>query len=265
MRTGTFNSLARSLITTCIVVAAIVGFVATRDAGAEALALTSNTVDNIDNIGNSFTYQGVLTDNGAPATGLYDFRFQTLNEAMVVFAQVEVADVSVTDGLFTTSVTVGNGVFNGERRFLKVAARKDGESDYVEIGAATKVQAAPYALYAKFAGSATFAEEATFASTLKGGRETVVQVGTFDMAESDGANTLAFAAKGTGALGGHAGGWHGNGLCLCARGHSCGSGGHETKVDNVEFLLQRHCQRRCWCPGWHPRGGRTSLPTTSWR
>ena len=69
MRKVTFTSLARSLVTTCIAATVIMGFVATRDAGAEALALTSNAVDTTDTIGNSFTYQGVLTDVNRPVSG----------------------------------------------------------------------------------------------------------------------------------------------------------------------------------------------------
>jgi len=148
-----------------------------------------------------FTYQGMLTDGGKPANGRYDFRFQLLAEGGIVGQEYSAEDVQVTDGLFSTTVGItGAGMWNGQRRFLAVAARADGETDYVVIGDPVEVQPAPYAFYARQAAAAAMAGTAQTAATLQSGQATVVQVATFAMAESDGTSTLTFAAKGTGRL-----------------------------------------------------------------
>ncbi len=165
---------------------------------AAALALSANAASAFDT---GFTYQGTLTDGGQPANGLYDFRFQLLAEGGIVGTEYQAENVQVTDGLFATTVGItGSGMWNGQRRFLGVAARADGETDYVAIGEPVEIQPAPYAFYARQANHAATAGAAETAATLQSGQATVIQVATFAMAESDGASTLTFATKGTGRL-----------------------------------------------------------------
>lgn len=165
---------------------------------AAALALNVSTASAFDS---GFTYQGMLTDGGKPATGRYDFRFQLLAEGGIVGDEYIAEDVQVTDGLFATTVGMtGAGMWNGQRRFLGIAARTHGETDYVVIGDPVEIQPAPYAFYARQATHAATAGAADTAAALQGGQATVIQVATFAMTESDGASTLTFAAKATGRL-----------------------------------------------------------------
>lgn len=168
---------------------------AVRDVAAAPVALDAAALDAYDQ---GFTYQGTLNDGGTPASGLYDFRFEVLAEGNIVGADVVVEDVEVTDGLFSTTVPVtGLGIWNGQVRFLRISVRADGESDFVTIGEPTEIQPAPYAFHARQASSAVEADTAT---TLANPGPTVIQVSAFDMIQSDGNTTLAFAAKATGRL-----------------------------------------------------------------
>ncbi len=66
----------------------------------------------------SFTYQGSLSENGAPANGFYDITFlvydDELGGAPITNGTVTVTNVQVTDGLFSTEVDFGvfGDIFN---------------------------------------------------------------------------------------------------------------------------------------------------------
>lgn len=129
-------------------------------------------------LGTEFTYQGVLSDGGAPASGDFDFRF-LLYDAEVGGSQagsiIYVEDLTVTDGRMTTQLDFG-GVFDGTALWLEVGVR-----DGVSIGAYTVLQprqeltAAPFAQHAKVADSAETATTATTAghATTAGDADTV--------------------------------------------------------------------------------------------
>lgn len=76
-------------------------------------------------VGSTFTYQGSLTDAGAPADGLYDMTFRlcsngTCNGGGVV-QTLNVNNVSVNDGLFTTALTFNLSNLTGDQRWLEIA------------------------------------------------------------------------------------------------------------------------------------------------
>jgi hypothetical protein len=85
--------------------------------------------------GSAFTYQGKLTDSGAPATGAYDFRFILYN-ADAGGSQVGTAltadDVVVTAGAFTVVLDFGSNIFDGQARWLELAVRQGASSALVE-------------------------------------------------------------------------------------------------------------------------------------
>src|SRR5215831_16708559 len=76
-----------------------------------------------------FTYQGRLTDNGAPINALYDFVF-TLWDAQTngnqIGSPVSVQNTAVVDGIFTVSLDFGAGAFNGSNRFLEISVKPNG-------------------------------------------------------------------------------------------------------------------------------------------
>jgi hypothetical protein len=96
-----------------------------------------------------FTYQGKLTDVGAPANGLYDMQFQVF-PLILGGLQIGVTDtnngVSVTDGLFTTEVDAINGAAIGSELYLEIAVRRSGSGDpFTPLAGRTRITVSPLA------------------------------------------------------------------------------------------------------------------------
>lgn len=75
-----------------------------------------------------FTYQGLLSSGGGPASGLYDVRFRLFDAAEggnTVGTTVCVNDVVVTNGTFTTSIDFGQQFSSIAARHVEVAVRPD--------------------------------------------------------------------------------------------------------------------------------------------
>lgn len=100
------------------------------------------------------TYQGLLSENGSPANGTYDVRFQ-LYDAEAAGSQIGVDDmiddVPVVDGVFTVRLNdadeFGAGAFDGQERWLQI------EVNGTAITPRQPLTAAPYALFALNAAS----------------------------------------------------------------------------------------------------------------
>jgi len=102
-------------------------------------------------LGTGFTYQGRLTDGGAPANGTYDLEFKlydALSGGSQVGSTVSQGDVTVSDGLFTVQLDFGN-VFDGTALYLEIGVRP-GASDgaYTPLTPRQALTATPYAIYA---------------------------------------------------------------------------------------------------------------------
>jgi hypothetical protein len=102
-------------------------------------------------LGTGFTYQGKLTDGGAPADGIYDFEFK-LYDALSVGSQVgstvSQGGVTVTDGLFTVQLDFG-AVFDGTALFLGIGVKLGGSGGaYTTLTPRQALTATPYAIYA---------------------------------------------------------------------------------------------------------------------
>ncbi len=98
----------------------------------------------------SFTYQGKLSDSGAPANGVFDFQFK-LFDLLAGGAQqgatLSLNDVTVTDGIFTLQLDFGPGVFPNANRFLEIAVRPGAETGaYTLLGPRQQVTSSPYAI-----------------------------------------------------------------------------------------------------------------------
>jgi hypothetical protein len=117
-------------------------------------------------LGTEFTYQGVFTDAGTPASGVFDFRF-ILYDAEVGGSQVgsivTVDDLAVSDGRVSAQLDFGP-VFDGTALWLEVAVR-DGASAgaYAVLSPRQELTAAPFAQHAKSADTANSALNATTA------------------------------------------------------------------------------------------------------
>jgi len=111
-------------------------------------------------VGTAFTYQGRLTDGGAPASGIYDLRFTIYDAAgggNSVGGPITNSPVGVTNGLFTTRLDFGAGVFTGDARWLEIGVRTNGDGDFTTLSPRQPLTASPFALYASNATTAATA------------------------------------------------------------------------------------------------------------
>jgi len=98
---------------------------------------------------NRFTYQGELTDGGAPANGAYDFEFKMFDAAMGG-AQIGITmtadDVNVAGGRFA-AVLDPNVYLDGTRAFLEIGVRPGASGGaYTTLTPRQELTATPYAL-----------------------------------------------------------------------------------------------------------------------
>jgi len=100
----------------------------------------------------AFTYQGRLTDNGSPATGVYDLQF-TIHDSPqaggLLGGPVTISPTVVSDGLFFVRLDFGSGIFTGAERWLEMAVRTNGGSQFILLQPRQQISAAPYAVTAR--------------------------------------------------------------------------------------------------------------------
>jgi hypothetical protein len=169
------------------------GLMLASDVNAAPLELSTAAATSM---GTAFSYQGNLTDDGQPANGMYDFRFQlwqTTDQGLLepVSGIIPAEGVAVVDGLFSTKIEVGPDMFKGKKRLLQVEVREDGGGLFAAVGGPTEILPAPHALYAAEAG---------LAAGLKDPGETIIQVGAFNMFQGGTSTNMKFAARGTGRM-----------------------------------------------------------------
>jgi hypothetical protein len=121
--------------------------------------------------GTAFTYQGRLNDGANPANGTYDLRFQ-LNDAATGGNNrgqpLTNSAVTVSNGLFTTTLDFGFGVLTGGPRWLQIGVRTNSGSGFVFLAPRTALSPAPYAVYAANAAQAGTISGTVPASGLNG-------------------------------------------------------------------------------------------------
>ena len=88
---------------------------------------------------------------GVPASGLFDLQF-SLFDAPIAGTQNGITftnlATSVTNGLFTTTLDFGDTVFNGSPRWLQIAVRGPGDTNYSTLTPRQALTATPYAIRA---------------------------------------------------------------------------------------------------------------------
>jgi len=119
-------------------------------------------------LGTEFTYQGILSDAGSPATGDFDFRCYLYNAesgGSQVGPMVLVEDLLVTEGRITTQLDFG-AVFDGTALWLEVGVRDGGSGGgYTVLSPRQELTAAPFAQHAQSADTAVTATTAGHATT----------------------------------------------------------------------------------------------------
>jgi len=109
------------------------------------------------------TYQGQLNLGGSPVSGSYDLRFRVYDDATIGVPDVQIGltdtrTLSVANGLFTTDLNFGPGVFTGPARWLQIEVRPTGGGAYTTLTPRQSITATPhaalaYSLALPFAGS----------------------------------------------------------------------------------------------------------------
>ncbi|HEY3027402.1 MAG TPA: tail fiber domain-containing protein [Pyrinomonadaceae bacterium] len=101
----------------------------------------------------SFTYQGRLTDGGAPANNNYDLQFTLWDAAVGGNQQPQPApaltktNVAVTGGVFSVLLDFGVSAFPGADRFLEVGVRPGGSGGaFTMLAPRQQISSTPYAL-----------------------------------------------------------------------------------------------------------------------
>ena len=112
----------------------------------------------------SFTYQGSLTDGGAPANGSYDLQFalwDSLSNGTQIGSTQTLNALSVTNGGFTVNLDFGVSAFPGANRFLEISVRTSGTGAFTTLTPRQQISSTPYAIRTLSAMSADTATNAT--------------------------------------------------------------------------------------------------------
>jgi len=161
----------------------------------------------------AFTYQGRLNDSGSMATGNYDISFaayDSLTGGNLVGGIVTNYAVAVSNGLFTTPVDFGGGVFTGLDLWLEITVSTNGANAFSTIAPRLQFTPTPYAQYAP---NADYSSYAGYAENVVAGVVAAPQLATASSPSSG--QVLAF--NGTQlvwqnpVVGGSTGGWSLNG------------------------------------------------------
>src|ERR687894_2671704 len=114
--------------------------------------------------GSAFTYQGRLTDGGAPPTGTYELEFKLFDAASGGTQQPQPSPVTVqftgaqavavVNGVFTVQLDFGAGAFPGAARYLEVGVRRAGDASFTTLSPRQPISSTPYAIRSVSAGTA---------------------------------------------------------------------------------------------------------------
>ncbi|HEX5692770.1 MAG TPA: hypothetical protein VFX76_22310, partial [Roseiflexaceae bacterium] len=101
----------------------------------------------------AFTYQGVLKNGATVANGNFDLQFKLFDAAAAgsqIGSTIIQAPVTVTDGLFQTSLDFGALALSGDERWLEIAvgAANNGNGPFTTLTPRQKLASTPYAAYA---------------------------------------------------------------------------------------------------------------------
>ncbi|HEY3763186.1 MAG TPA: hypothetical protein VGN23_15680 [Verrucomicrobiae bacterium] len=120
------------------------------------LTVLNTPFSNASAQGTAFTYQGRLNNNGAPASGTYNFQFTLYASSTgdgVGAPPITNSAVLVTNGLFTTLIDFGPGVFTGNSYWLDIAVSTNGSSTFTELSPRQPITPTPYAIMANTASN----------------------------------------------------------------------------------------------------------------
>ncbi len=110
-------------------------------------------------VGTAFTYQGRLTDAGAPANGIFDLElklFDALSGGAQVGSAVTLADISVANGVFMVTPDFGAAAFTGNKRWLEIGVRPGiSLGAYTPLSSRQELTPTPNAIFSASAAAVT--------------------------------------------------------------------------------------------------------------
>ena len=110
--------------------------------------------------GTAFTYQGRLDSGGAAANGSYDMAFTlfaTNVTGTALVGPVTNTAIGVTNGLFTTIVAFGPGIFTGGSNWLEIAVSTNAANAFSTLAPRHQLTPVPYAITAENVSGAVLA------------------------------------------------------------------------------------------------------------
>jgi len=117
-----------------------------------ALSTLNSPLSTLHAQGTAFTYQGRLNSGGAPASGSYDLAFTLYNTnitGIAVAGPFTNSATSVSNGMFTTTVNFGPGVFTGTSNWLEIAVSTNGANSFTTLAPRQQLTPTPYAIFAE--------------------------------------------------------------------------------------------------------------------
>ena len=102
--------------------------------------------------GTAFTYQGRLNNGANLAGGSYDLTFTlfaTNASGVAIAGPVTNSATAISNGLFTTMIDFGSGVWNGETNWLEIGVETNGASPFTTLAPRQQLTPTPYAIYAE--------------------------------------------------------------------------------------------------------------------
>lgn len=140
------HAIHLSIILFLIFIVSCLFFVFTQRATANEPHST-NTVDTA--LGTVITYQGEIDHNGTPMNGTCAMKFQLFDATSggnAASSELTKANVPVNAGIFTVELDFGSAPYTGAARYLNIAVKCGGDSNYTTIGSRVALNATPYAL-----------------------------------------------------------------------------------------------------------------------
>jgi hypothetical protein len=126
-------------------------------AGLVCILAALGAVDSLRAQGTAFTYQGQLNAGGSPAGGSYDFTFTLYSftnlPGTVLAGPITNSAVTVTNGLFTTMLDFGSGIFTGSSYWLQIGVRTNGGTIFTALLPRQQLTPTPYAIFANTASN----------------------------------------------------------------------------------------------------------------
>jgi hypothetical protein len=159
--------------------------------------------------GTAFTYQGVLNTNGSLANGVYDIQFGAYddpNTGDLLGGLVTNTAVQVSNGLFTTTIDFGSGVFAGESLWLDIAVTTNGGTSFTPVTPRQPITPSPYAIFSSQAATALTANTALAVEVSTVSAESLNTTGTPAAGQVLGYNGSQLVWQSP-VIGGSSGGW----------------------------------------------------------